>query len=69
MENQKFKTKLELIQELGISRATFYRLLKKKNIKTSRQVLSPRDENELRIELGFSPLPGFERNMGQDEKR
>lgn len=67
MENQKFKTKLELIQELGISRATFYRMLAKKNIKTNRQILSPKDENELRIELGFSPLPGFESNMGQIE--
>jgi DNA invertase Pin-like site-specific DNA recombinase len=59
MEKQKFKTKLELIEELGISKSTFYRLLEKKKIKTTRQILSPKIENELRIELGFTPLPGF----------
>ncbi|MDO8336425.1 MAG: hypothetical protein Q7T74_06630, partial [Candidatus Saccharibacteria bacterium] len=60
MKRQKFKTKLELIQELGISKSTFYRMLEKKRIQTTRQMLSPRDENELRVELGFAPLPGFE---------
>ncbi len=64
MKNQRFKTKLELIEELGISKSAFYRLLEKKNIQTTRQILNPRTENELRVELGFPPLPGFETTVG-----
>ena len=67
MEKQKFKTKLELIEELGLSKATFYRLLEKNNIRTTRKMLSPRTENELRVGLGFLTLPGFESNMEQIE--
>lgn len=52
MENPKFKTKRELIQELGLSKSTFYRLLQKKNISSSPELLSPRDEQELREALG-----------------
>ncbi len=66
MEKQRFKTKLELIEELGLSKSTFYRLMEKKNIQTSPEMLSPKTENELRIELGFPPLPGFEPKMGQN---
>ena len=66
MGKPRFKTKLEFIQELGISKSTFYRLLDKKNIKTTRQMLSPRVENELRVELGFPPLPGFEHTLGHN---
>jgi ACT domain-containing protein len=69
MEKQRFKTKSELIEELGLSRSTFYRLLEKKNIQTSRQMLCPKEENELRLELGFPPLPGFESPLKQDETR
>jgi hypothetical protein len=67
MEKQRFKTKLELINELGLSKATFYRLLRKKNIQTTREMLCPKTENELRLELGFLPLPGFESSMVQIE--
>jgi len=56
MEKQKFKTKLQLIDELGLSKSAFYRLLEKKNIQTSPEMLSPKTENELRIALGFPPL-------------
>lgn len=69
MDKKKFKTKLELIEELGISKAAFYRLLKRKNIPTTRQMLSPKTENELRIELGFPPIPDFEPLSRQDETR
>jgi hypothetical protein len=64
MEKQKFKTKREFIDELGISKSTFYRLVKKKNLKITSEMLSPNAENELRIALGFSPLPGFESEAG-----
>lgn len=67
MKKQKFKTKLELIEELGLSKATFYRLLEMKNIQTTRYMLSPKAENELRVKLGFSPLIGFESSMEQIE--
>jgi len=65
MEKQKFKTKLQFIDELGLSKSAFYRLLKKKKIRTTPEMLCPQEENELRIALGFSPLSGFESNMGQ----
>ncbi|GEM_PF-1839753 len=64
MEKQKFKTKLQLIDELGLSKSAFYRLLEKKNIQTSPEMLSPKTENELRIALGFPPLAGFESQVG-----
>lgn len=63
----RFKSKLELINELGISKATFYRLLKKKNIPTTRHMLTPRTENEIRVALGFLPLSGFESSVRHDE--
>ncbi len=64
MGKQKFKTKLELIQELGISKSTFYRLLRKKKIRTTPEMLCPQNENELRLALGFPPLSGFESEVG-----
>jgi hypothetical protein len=65
MEKQKFKTKLEFIQELGLSKSTFYRLAEKKNIRTNPEMLSPQAENDLRIALGFPPLHGFSNQVGQ----
>ena len=65
MGKQKFKTKREFIQELGLSKSTFYRLAEKKNIQTSPEMLSPQAENELRIALGFPPLRGFSKSAGQ----
>jgi ACT domain-containing protein len=58
MENLKFKTKLEFLQELGISRSAFYRRLQKQNIKTSPELLNPKTENEIRVALGFPPIQG-----------
>lgn len=60
MEKLKFKTKLELLQELGISRSAFYRRLQKKNIKPTPELMSPKVENEIRIALGFPPLLALE---------
>jgi hypothetical protein len=59
MGELKFKTKLELVKELGLSKSTFYRLVKKNNIPTSPELLNPQAENELRVALGFPPLKGF----------
>lgn len=64
MENQKFKTKRELAEELGLSKSSFYRLIQKKEISTTPEMISPKTENELRVALGFPPLPGFEANVG-----
>lgn len=64
MGKQKFKTKLQLIDELGLSKSAFYRLLKKKNIQTSPEMLCPQRVNELRIALGFPPLSGFDSHVG-----
>ncbi len=61
----KFKTKLEFIGELGLSKSTFYRLVRKKNILTTPEMLCPQKENELRIALGFPPLSGFESDVVQ----
>ncbi len=65
MENQKFKTKREFAEELGLSKSTFYRMVQKKDIPTTPEMISPKTENELRIALGFPPLPGFDNSMGQ----
>jgi hypothetical protein len=61
----KFKTKLEFIGELGLSKSSFYNLIKKKNIRTTPELLTPQKENELRLALGFPPLPGFESHRAQ----
>jgi hypothetical protein len=54
MNNPKFKTKREFIEEIGLSKSTFYRLVQKKNIPLNAELLSPKDEQELRTALGFS---------------
>lgn len=64
MENQKFKTKRELAEELGLSKSSFYRMIQKKEIATTPEMISPKTENELRVALGFPPLPGFEAPVG-----
>ncbi len=64
MEHQKFKTKLELIKALGLSKSAFYRLLAEKKIKTTPNLIDPKTENQLRIALGFSPDPGSEPPVG-----
>ncbi|HAD13570.1 MAG TPA: hypothetical protein DCF33_14175 [Saprospirales bacterium] len=66
MKKQKFKTKLLLFQELGITKSTFYRLVNQKKLKISRSLITPKEENELRIALGFPPLPKFRSDLGQD---
>jgi hypothetical protein len=64
MVELKFKTKLELVKELGLSKSTFYRLVEKKNIPKSPKLLTPQAENELRVALGFPPLKGFGDQVG-----
>ncbi len=54
-----FKTKCQFMQELGLSKSTFYRLLKKNDIPTTPELLSPHSENELRMRLGFPPIPAL----------
>ena len=66
MENQKFKTKREFAEELGLSKSTFYRMVQKKDIATTPEMISPKTENELRIALGFPPLPGFDASVGHN---
>jgi predicted DNA-binding transcriptional regulator AlpA len=57
MEPSKFKTKRQFIQDLGLSKSTFYRLLKKKNISTVPDLMSPKVQQELCALLDFLPLP------------
>lgn len=40
MNVQKLKTKLEFVKELGISKSSFYRRLKKKQVKTTPELLT-----------------------------
>lgn len=54
MKDQKFITKREFIQQLGISKSTFYRLIHIKNIQISPKMLDPKTVKELSAELGFS---------------
>jgi predicted DNA-binding transcriptional regulator AlpA len=53
MDKLKFKTKREFIEEIGLSKSTFYRLIQKKNIPLTSELLSPKEEQELRNALGF----------------
>ena len=56
MDTPKFKTTKVFIYELGLSKSTFYRLLRKKQITKSPELLSPKTEAEIRKALGF-PVP------------
>lgn len=51
MQNEKYLTKKEIIQEFGLSKATFYRLLRQLGFTCSRKLLSPSDAEELRRAL------------------
>lgn len=66
MQKPQFKTKRHFIHELGLSKSTFYRLVKKKNIAIVPDLLSPDDQNNIRIQLGFPPLPVSEIKGGTD---
>ena len=65
MNNPKFKTKREFIEEIGLSKSTFYRLVQKKNIQLNSELLSPKEEQELRNALGFPSEIKPEGQMGQ----
>ena len=66
MNNPKFKTKREFIEEIGLSKSTFYRLIKKKNIPLTSELLSPKEEQELRNALGFPSEIKPEGQIGTD---
>lgn len=51
MQNEKYFTKKEIIHEFGLSKATFYRLLRQLGFTCSRRLLSPSDAEELRRAL------------------
>lgn len=55
----KYKTKEEFYTELGFSRSTFYRRLREIKAKMSGRLISPKEQNRLRLLLGFPPLEGF----------
>jgi hypothetical protein len=65
MNNPKFKTKREFIEEIGLSKSTFYRLVQKKNIQLNSELLSPKEEQELRNALGFPSEIKTEEQLGQ----
>ena len=48
MNISRFQSKKELIQELGISKATFYRRLKQLNLTISRYLLTPNEADQIR---------------------
>jgi len=51
MQNEKYLTKKEIIQEFGFSKATFYRLLNQLGFTCTRKLLSPTEAEELRHAL------------------
>lgn len=51
MQNEKYICKKQIIQEFGISKATFYRILKQLDITVSGKMLSPREAEGLREAL------------------
>ena len=66
MNHHKFKTKLELMRDLGISKSAFYRRLRKCRIELTPELISPKVENDIRIALGFPPLKGVDVENGTD---
>lgn len=65
MSNHVFMTKEQFFQELGISKATFYRRAKKLKIDLSRDLLSPKDQARIKSMLGanldeYLEQPGYE---------
>ncbi len=67
MQNNNYINKKQLLAEFGISRATFYRFIKRQGISVSRRLLSPAEATQLREALlqhrSYDPL------MRQDETR
>lgn len=53
MNSQKFITKGELLRDLGISKATFYRRIKKLGLPVSASLLSPQEVDTIKEALGF----------------
>jgi DNA-binding MurR/RpiR family transcriptional regulator len=51
MQNEKYFTKKEIYHEFGLSKATFYRLLRQLGFTYYRKLLSPSDAEELRRAL------------------
>lgn len=65
-----FVTKEQLIQELGISKATFYRRAKKLNIILSRGLLSPQEQLDIKMKIGVLPqLSNLARSTESDDKQ
>ena len=60
----------EFWEELGYSKSTFYRRLSKIGLKPSHRILSPEEQDDFRVRLGFppkfSPPPGFEQQLAID---
>ena len=54
---KKFTTKEAFCQQIGMSKATFYRRLKELGIRLSGKLLSPEDQYVLRRKLGIRPPP------------
>lgn len=54
MKNLKAKTKSEMANELGMSRATFYRRIKEKKLELPKGLLSPKIQKEILKTLGWS---------------
>jgi hypothetical protein len=66
MDNKVFITKEQLINEMGLSKSTFYRMVKKKDIELSSGLLSPCEQQELKRQLGC--LPDRETDDLQDDR-
>lgn len=70
MEQSKFKTISQLIDEFGCSKSTFYRRLGKAGVATPKGLVSPKVENMIRSALGFPELSFRESlwdKMGREE--
>jgi hypothetical protein len=53
---EKLITRQQLASKLGIDRKTLYNMLKRKGIDIpARQLLTPRDQQQIMRELGFTP--------------
>lgn len=48
MDNNKYICKKQIFEEFGISKATFYRFVKRHGIPVSRRLLSPTEATQLR---------------------
>jgi hypothetical protein len=66
MESLKFKTKRQFIEEIGLSKSSFYRLVRKKKVDIYPELLSPAEEAKLRKALGLTPQSPSEQARGTD---